>query len=91
MTDLAQKGAELRAPTGPLPFSLKDLKAAIPAHCWERSLPRSLLYLAADLSCIAALACSTRLLDADWIPRWLAWGLLWPTSNDWLEAAMRML
>ena len=75
MTDLSKHG-QARAATEEIPFSLKELKQAIPQHCWERSLLHALVYVLADLTCIGALACSTRLLDL--APAWLAWSLLWP-------------
>ena len=43
-----QEGSRL--PIGELPFSFKDLKSAVPAHCFERSLLVSSLYLALDLA-----------------------------------------
>lgn len=38
-----------RAPSTKPPFTLGDLKKAIPPHCFERSLVRSLSYVAKDL------------------------------------------
>eukprot|EP00162_Nutomonas_longa_P004254 comp15016_c0_seq1/m.22283 comp15016_c0_seq1/g.22283 ORF comp15016_c0_seq1/g.22283 comp15016_c0_seq1/m.22283 type:complete len:375 (-) comp15016_c0_seq1:72-1196(-) len=39
----------------PAPFTLEDLKKAIPAHCFQRSALHSLAYLAADLAIISVL------------------------------------
>ncbi|KAI7744818.1 hypothetical protein M8C21_020958 [Ambrosia artemisiifolia] len=39
-----------RAPTSKPPFTLADLKKAIPPHCFQRSMIRSFSYLAADLT-----------------------------------------
>lgn len=44
-----------RAPSSPPPFTVKDLRRAIPPECFVRSLPKSLAYLAADLVIVAAL------------------------------------
>ena len=38
-----------RQPTSTIPFTIKDLRQAIPQHCFERSLLRSSSYLACDL------------------------------------------
>ncbi|CAN1133645.1 Delta(12)-fatty-acid desaturase FAD2 [Linum perenne] len=38
-----------RFPHSKPPFTLSDIKKAIPPHCFQRSLPRSLSYLAHDL------------------------------------------
>ncbi|GKA05203.1 plastid delta12-fatty acid acetylenase [Tanacetum coccineum] len=51
MSDLreqAKDGILKRVPTDP-PFSLSDLKKAIPAHCFERSVIRSSYYIVHDL------------------------------------------
>jgi omega-6 fatty acid desaturase (delta-12 desaturase) len=51
-----------RAPSSPPPFTVKDLRRAIPPECFVRSLPKSLAYLAADLVIVAALfALSTQI------------------------------
>ncbi|KAK1408465.1 hypothetical protein QVD17_40259 [Tagetes erecta] len=39
-----------RAPTSKPPFTLADIKKAIPPHCFKRSLIRSFSYLIADLT-----------------------------------------
>ncbi|GJT29673.1 omega-6 fatty acid desaturase [Tanacetum coccineum] len=39
-----------RAPTSKPPFTLADIKKAIPHHCFERSMIRSFSYLVADLT-----------------------------------------
>ena len=38
-----------RQPTSTIPFTIKDLRQAIPQHCFERSVLRSSSYLACDL------------------------------------------
>lgn len=65
-----------RAPTAKPPFTVGQLRKAIPAHCFERSLLRSSAYLAADLVLVAALYYASTFIDR--APALLAWGLLWP-------------
>ena len=65
-----------RAPAAKPPFTVGDLRRAIPAHCFERSLLRSSAYLAADLAGAAALYYASTFIDR--APALLAWGLLWP-------------
>ena len=61
-----------------LPFTIGTLRKAVPAHCFERSLLRSSLYLLADLTAVALLflAC----LQIDRLPWWaaaVAWPVYW--------------
>lgn len=65
-----------RAPATPPPFTVGTLRKAIPPHCFERSLVRSLGYLIVDLLAVAALYYASTFIDR--APAWLAWGLLWP-------------
>jgi Domain of unknown function (DUF3474) len=44
-----------RVPTEQPPFTLGQLRRAIPDHCFERSLLTSSLYLVTDLALVAAL------------------------------------
>ncbi|CAH1454252.1 unnamed protein product [Lactuca virosa] len=41
-----------RAPTSKPPFTLADIKKAVPPHCFERSLIRSFSYIAYDLTLV---------------------------------------
>jgi omega-6 fatty acid desaturase (delta-12 desaturase) len=50
---IADRNRPANLPLAPPPFTLKDIKAAIPAHCFERSAARSLMHLAQDLIMIA--------------------------------------
>lgn len=38
------------------PFTLQDLRNAIPAHCWEKNTVRSFGYLALDVAIVFGLA-----------------------------------
>lgn len=58
-------------PTG-LPFTLQELKAAIPSHCFEPSVGRSLSYFFLDLGIIAALYFIAARLDS-----WLFFPVFW--------------
>lgn len=42
--------------SAPPPFSLQDLRNAIPAHCWEKNTLKSMAYLALDVLIVAGLA-----------------------------------
>lgn len=58
-------------PTG-LPFTLQELKAAIPAYCFEPSVGRSLSYFFLDIGIIAALYGIAARLDS-----WLFFPVFW--------------
>ena len=65
-------------PSKALPFTLQDLKASIPADCFEPSVWRSLSYFFFDLGVIAALYAVAHLIDAWWFFPffWLAQGTM---------------
>lgn len=54
------------APANDLPFTLQDLKASIPAYCFEPSVWKSLSYFWLDLGLIAGLYAIAQTLDAWW-------------------------
>jgi omega-3 fatty acid desaturase (delta-15 desaturase) len=58
--------------SAPPPFTIADLRAAIPKHCWEKSTWRSLSYLFRDVAVIAALG-----LGAAYMNSWYIWPLYW--------------
>lgn len=68
-----------RVPVEKPDFTVGTLRRAIPPHCFERSLLRSSGYVAADLLGMAALYFCSTFIDQPAVPRWLAYGLLWPT------------
>lgn len=55
-----------------VPFTLQDLKAAIPAYCFEPSVSRSLAYFFLDIGMIAALYAIAYRLDS-----WLFFPIFW--------------
>nr|WQH19962.1 delta12 fatty acid desaturase [Bemisia tabaci] len=68
-----------RAPTARPPFTLADLKRAVPAHCFERSLPRSAAHVLADVGAYVLLGVAGGALIPA-LPWWgalLAWPLHW--------------
>jgi len=54
------------------PFTLGQIRAAIPKHCWERSMTRSFSFVARDVAIVTTLACVASYLDS-----WLVWPLYW--------------
>ncbi|MEB3338021.1 MAG: DUF3474 domain-containing protein [Leptolyngbyaceae bacterium] len=55
-----------------LPFTLQDLKAAIPAYCFEPSTWRSLSYFFLDIAIVGALYAVAAFLDS-----WFFWPIFW--------------
>lgn len=58
--------------TTELPFTLQDVKAAIPAHCFEPSVWKSLSYFFLDISIIAGLYAIAYTLDS-----WFFFPIFW--------------
>lgn len=54
------------------PFGLKDLRDAIPSHCFERDGLRSFSYLVRDVAIVLGLAAGAAALD-----QWWAWPAYW--------------
>lgn len=83
--------AEDRIP--PLPprnLTVKMIRDAVPAHCFERSLLRSLSHLLLDLLMIAAIGTTMWFLDnrAQFLPRWIVSYFVWPMYWWWQGAVM---
>merc|ERR1739848_883739 len=57
------------------PFTIKELRDAIPAHCFERSLLKSSFFLARDLALVAIIAYAATFIGA--APLWARY-VLWP-------------
>lgn len=83
----ALKGLK-RAPTAVPPFSVGDIRKAIPEHCFQRSYVTSFRYLFVDLAVVAALFYCSSFIDATltdarfgatagWALRVVAWTAYW--------------
>lgn len=72
-----------RVPTAKPPFSLADVRRAIPPHCFQRSTLRSFSYLAVDLLAVVALGFAATFIEHPAVPRPLAWLVLWPLYWFW--------
>jgi omega-6 fatty acid desaturase (delta-12 desaturase) len=69
-----------KAPTRVPPFTLADVRRAIPAHCFKRSLLISSIYLLVNVAICAALAFGATWIEHPAVPaaaRWLLWPLYW--------------
>jgi fatty acid desaturase len=58
------------------PFTLSQLHAAIPAHCWERPLHKSMFFLARDLASIALLYYFAWAVKLQGVLAWTFFGLV---------------
>ncbi|DBA83141.1 TPA: hypothetical protein ACH3X2_006665 [Trebouxia sp. C0005] len=54
------------------PFTLTDLKRAIPQHCWEKNTFKSVSYLVKDVAIVTGLAVAAYSANT-----WWAWPLYW--------------
>ncbi|CAN6469847.1 unnamed protein product [Victoria cruziana] len=59
-------------PAAPPPFSLGEIRAAIPKHCWVKSPWRSMSYVLRDIVIVFGLAAAAAYLN-----NWLVWPLYW--------------
>lgn len=88
---LAQSGyTHVEGAPQPLPldlphFSIKDLRAAIPAHCFERSMVRSFYHLAKNLVVCGALFYAATFIDqTPLFARLALWPLYWFFQGSYL-------
>ncbi|PNH06305.1 Omega-3 fatty acid desaturase, chloroplastic [Tetrabaena socialis] len=58
--------------SAPPPFNLADLRAAIPAHCWEKNSAKSMAHLALDVAVVFGIAAV-----AFTVNQWWLWPLYW--------------
>lgn len=76
----------LSAPTASPPFTLADLKAKIPAHCFERNTLKSLLYTLIDLVGVFVIFHLAAYIEHPALPAWapvVLWPLYW-----WVQGAV---
>jgi len=66
----------VQVPLAPPPFTIKELRDAIPAHLFQRSTLKSSIYLGADLAIISVLFYVAYLID-QFAPTQFQW-VLWP-------------
>lgn len=64
---------ELAAPP---PFTLQDLRNAIPAKCWEKNAWKSFGYLALDVAVVVGMAAAAATINAWWL-----WPLYWAAQG----------
>eukprot|EP00897_Mesotaenium_endlicherianum_P008947 jgi/Mesen1/8080/ME000434S07330 len=58
--------------SAPPPFTLADIRAAIPKHCWEKNTWTSVSYLLRDVAVVFGLAAGAAYLNS-----WAVWPLYW--------------
>eukprot|EP00250_Pteridium_aquilinum_P000344 c10382_g1_i1 orf=195-1328(-) len=66
-----------RAPYARPPFSVGQLKKAVPLHCFQRSLVKSASYLLVDLTIASAFLYATKFITFPGVLGWIAWSLYW--------------
>ncbi|CAM6053979.1 unnamed protein product [Sphagnum tenellum] len=59
-------------PSARPPFTLADIRAAIPKHCWEKNTWKSMSFLARDVAIVFGLAAGAAYLNT-----WFVWPLYW--------------
>ena len=69
---------EERQPTDKPPFTIGQLRKAVPERCFKRSLWRSASYLITDLAMIAGLYVASTYIDGANVSSYIRWGILWP-------------
>ena len=60
-TQAPREGDDLSAAP---PFTLSDIRNAIPAHCWERNAAKSFAYLARDVAIVMGLAATAAAINS---------------------------
>lgn len=64
-------------PLEPPKFTLKDIRDAIPKHCFERNMLTSFSHLFSDLAIIATLGYLATYINSPYLPAWSPY-VLWP-------------
>ena len=70
-----------RAPATKPPFTVGDIKRAIPSHCFKRSIPKSFSYLISDLVIIALAVYATKFFVFDGLLNWAMWTAYWVVTG----------
>ncbi|KAL6753156.1 microsomal delta-12 fatty acid desaturase [Haematococcus lacustris] len=76
-TQISADQVDLRKPATQPPFTLADIRRAIPAHCFQRSLLKSVSYLAVDVLLVALLFTAACYIDHLGPAKWLLWPAYW--------------
>jgi len=76
----------LPEPQEELPFTLSDIRRAIPQHCFERDIGKSFSYLIGDLMAIGGLVYASTFIDALPVMTAVKYGVLWPMYWFWVSA-----
>ena len=69
-----------------LPFTVGDLRRAIPKHCFERPVWKSFTYFLRDVVAIGALVYASTFIDALPVTMAVKYGVLWPLYWFWVGA-----
>uniref|UniRef100_A0A0C9S6X8 TSA: Wollemia nobilis Ref_Wollemi_Transcript_10281_2009 transcribed RNA sequence n=1 Tax=Wollemia nobilis TaxID=56998 RepID=A0A0C9S6X8_9CONI len=67
-----ESGEEEFDPSARPPFSLADIRAAIPKHCWVKDTWKAMSYVVRDVAIVFGLAAG-----AVYLNNWLAWSIYW--------------
>lgn len=78
---MAEADNNRRAPHAKPPFTVGQLKKAVPPHCFNRSLLRSSSYLALDLLVASALFYATRSFTFSGLSGSIVWTLYWAAQG----------
>ncbi|XP_058110257.1 omega-3 fatty acid desaturase, chloroplastic-like isoform X1 [Magnolia sinica] len=63
-------------PSSPPPFSLGEIRAAIPKHCWIKNPWRSMSYVVRDVAVVLGLAAT-----AAYFNNWVVWPIYWAAQG----------
>lgn len=74
---ILDKDAPVPLPLEPPTFTLDDIRKAIPRHCFERSLVKSMVHLVSDVAMAAVLFYAAMYIESPLVPAWSRY-LLWP-------------
>jgi len=68
---------KVKQPIAPPPFGVKEIREAIPKHCFERSMVRSFMHLFSDIIKASILAYAATYIHHPALPVWAPY-VLWP-------------